>query len=338
MEIMTILETLNRCHSPSGEERAISERILEYAAPFADDCRTDAMGNLIVHKKGTGPRVMVAAHMDSVGLVVTHVDEKGFLRFGTVGGLDAFDLPHIQVRFRSGLQGVVGLDEKREDKDKVSVKNMYIDIGAADRADALRYVKPGDTAVFLGRQFTIGDKIVAPYLDNHVSCAVLLDVLSKMKPGGNDAYFVFTAQEEVGLRGAGPAAYAVEPEYCLVVDVTDCCDTPNSENGGTGRLGGGAAVKVMDHAAICHPQMVQALLALAAENRIPCQRDVMLSGGTDAGAIHTSRAGVRTGGISIPCRYVHTPAEMVSQSDVKACADLLLAYVESDLTQENKTV
>lgn len=331
MEIMTILENLNRCHSPSGEEKTVCEVIREYAAPFADDYRTDALGNLIIHHQGGGKKVMVSAHMDTVGLIITYIDENGFLSFSKVGGVEAKDIMHHVVRFRSGLQGIVAQKESSVSKDKIGFQDLYIDIGAKDRKDAERVVKPGDTAIFIGRLFTIGDMIVSPYLDNRVSCAVLLDVLSKLENRNNDVYFVFSAQEEVGLRGAKTASYQIRPDYAVVVDVTECDDMPGSAHTATARLRGGAGIKIMDRSFFSHPDTVSRLSALAKKKKIAVQKDLMTDGGTDGGAIHTAGEGVITGGISIPCRYVHTAEEIVCNSDVKAAAALLQAYLESDL-------
>ena len=194
-------------------------------------------------------------------------------------------------------------------------------------------VQVGDTAVYDTAIFLSGDKVVSPYLDNRISCAVLLRVLEELDACPNDLYLVFSAQEEVGLRGARTAAWSIDPDYALAVDVTDVDDTPGSEKLGTVRLGQGAAVKVMDRSVICHPQLVETLERLAAEREIPVQRDIMRGGGTDAGAIHTTRMGVLTGGVSVPCRYIHTPTEMSDLGDAEACVKLLAAFAQEELTQ-----
>jgi endoglucanase len=174
-------------------------------------------------------------------------------------------------------------------------------------------------------------RVISPYLDNRISCLVLLMAMEKLGTVENDLYFVFTAQEEVGIRGAKTAAWAIDPDYGIAVDVTAADDEPGSKHLVSSVLGGGAAVKVMDSSVICHPQMVDKLMSLAEEKGIKAQRDVIRAGGTDAGAIHLSRAGVYTGGISIPCRYIHTPTEMVDKGDVKACADLVAAFALAEL-------
>ena len=177
----------------------------------------------------------------------------------------------------------------------------------------------------------MGDKAVSPYMDNRIACVILLAALEQMKSGENDVYFVFTVQEEVGLRGARTASYSVAPDYGVAVDVTDVDDTPGSEKYGTVQLGKGAAIKVMDSSVICHPEVVSKLELLAKEGNIPAQKDILRAGGTDAGAMHVSRMGVRTGGISIPCRYIHTPVETVDMTDVSNCVKLVAAFADAKL-------
>lgn len=330
MDILETLQTLNACHGPAGDEGQIADSIEALARPYADELYRDAMGNLIVHKKGSGPRVMFAAHMDSIGFIVTHIDENGFLRFGKLGGLRPYSSLHTPVRFKNGVKGVIAADCAAELK-SLTLNDLYIDIGAKDRAEAQALVKLGDTAVFDAPAWTAGERIVSPYLDNRISCVVLLLALEKLKGGHNDLFFVFTVQEELGLRGAKPAAYGIDPKYGVAVDVTVSDDELNAKHSGSSTAGGGAAVKIMDSSVICHPQMVSRLCALAEEKGISYQRDVIRAGGTDAGAIHNTRCGVYTGGVSVPCRYVHSPVEMVDRRDVEASAVLIAAFADYPL-------
>ncbi len=325
MDILATLQALNACHGPAGDERAVAEAICSLAAPYSDEQWFDTMGNLIVHKKGNGPKIMFAAHMDSIGMIVTHIEENGFLRIGKVGGLDLNALLYIPVRFANGIRGCIGMDESADVK-KLAIEDLFIDIGAHSREEAESKVHIGDTAVFDSPAFTVGDRLVSPYLDNRISCLVQLGALESLKNSDNDLYFVFTTQEEVGLRGAKTAAYAIDPDYAVAIDVTVSDDEPGAKHFGSSVLGKGAAIKVMDNSVICHPQMVAKLTDLAKENQVAYQADVIRAGGTDAGAIHVSRAGVYTGGISIPCRYIHTPTEMVQISDVEACIQLTCAF------------
>ena len=331
MDILSMMQKLDACHGISGNEKAISAVLSELAAPYVDECTTDVLGNLICRKKGRGPKVMFAAHMDSIGLMVTHIGEEGFLRVGTVGGVRPANILHSMVRFSNGTLGAVST--QAEDLSKLKADDLYLDIGAKDRAEAERLVSIGDTAAYVGDVVPMGNRLVSPYLDDRIGCLVLLMAMEQIKESSNDLYFVFTVQEEVGLRGAKPAAYGIDPDYGIAVDVTGSDDTPGSKHGCSAKLGGGAGVKVMDASVICHPEMVKRLNQLAREQDISVQPDVPRTGGTDAGAIHISRVGVLTGGISIPCRYIHSPAEMVERSDVEACARLAAAFAMSGLPE-----
>ena len=328
MEIAELLKELIPAHGPSGDEGGIRERIARLARPNADEVTEDALGSLIVHKRGPGPRVMFAAHMDSIGFIVTHIEKEGFLRTGRLGGLSAKEAAYAPVRFQNGVRGVF-VPEEKADFGKLRLDQCFLDIGARDEAEARTLVQVGDTAVYDGPVRIQGSRVTAPYLDDRIACAVLLAALERVPQPACDLYLVFTVQEEVGLRGARTAAWQVEPEVGIAVDVTDVDDTPGSEKGGTVRLGGGAAVKVMDSSVICHPKVVARLEELAQAQGIPVQRDIMRSGGTDAGAIHTARMGARTGGISIPCRYIHTPAETADLGDAEQCVRLAAALIQS---------
>ena len=330
MELFDLIQTLTAAHGPSGNEGGVREVIARLAAPYAQEITTDTLGNLIVHKPGQGPKVMLCAHMDSIGFIVTHVEEEGFLRVGKLGGVAPVEALYTPVRFQNGVRGVFVKEEKAEDKG-LKLDGCYVDIGAKSREEALSMVQVGDTAVYDSPTFCNGDKVVSPYLDNRIACAILLKVLESLKETPNDLSLVFTAQEEVGLRGARTAAWSIAPDWALAVDVTDVDDTPGTERCGTVQLGKGAAVKVMDSSVICHPQVVQTLERLAKEQNIPVQRDIMRAGGTDAGAVQAARLGVLTGGVSVPCRYIHTPVEMASLEDAQRCVQLLSAFVTSAL-------
>ena len=326
MDYLEMIRALNACHGPAGDEREIMEAIRAMAEPYADECIIDTIGNLIVRKKGSGPRVMFAAHMDSIGVIVTHIDEKGYLSFGKLGGVRPENLLHTPVRFKNGVRGLVSLRGDKEWKE-MSLNDLFIDIGAKDEAEAKSLVQPGDTAVFDFPAHAAGRRLFGPYLDDRISCAAMLEALSMIRTYTSDLYFVFTVQEELGHRGSKPAAFSIDPDFGIAVDVT-LADELEAKPKGSAFLGGGAAVKVMDNSVICHPDVVEKLEALAVERNISYQKDIVVTGGTDAGEIHISRAGVRTGGISIPCRYLHSPVEMVDTFDVSAAAKLIAAFAE----------
>ncbi|HPF19020.1 MAG: M42 family metallopeptidase [Bacillota bacterium] len=330
MDILTALQELNACHAPSGEEKEIRDCIQRMTLDRVDETHVDALGNLILHKKGTGPKLLFAAHMDSIGLMVTHIEKEGFLRFGCIGGLPAENILYTPVRFLSGIRGTI-VPDQAADRSKLTLDDLYVDIGAKDEQEAAEQVRIGDTAVYDTPLNLLGSRLLSPYLDNRISCLALLKAMESIDKSPNDLYFVFTVQEEPGLRGAKPAAFAIDPDYAVVCDVTPAGDQPGSKHYGSSRLGGGAAIKVMDTSVICHPEMVDRLKALAEKNGITAQNDVIVKGGTDAGPLHISRSGVLTGGVSVPCRYIHTPQEMADLRDVESCAALLSAFAESAL-------
>ncbi len=328
MDTFELISKLTAVFGPSGQEKGIAQVISDLARPFADEITTDPLGNLIVRKKGSGPKLMLAAHMDSIGLVVTYFEEDGTLRFGKIGGVNAKDIRNAPIRFENGSLGTVKIHGKAEEE-KLTLDDLYLDIGAASREEAQRMVRLGDTAVYATTAGRAGNRVISPYLDNRVSCTVLLKVLEKLKKSEYDLYLVFTVQEELGLRGAKTATYGIDPDLAIAVDVTGAYDYPGAPKTGSAVLGGGAAIKVMDTSVICHPEMVKQLAALAQEKGIHAQQDVLTRGGTDAGAIYQSREGVVTGGISIPCRYSHTPTSIVDLGDVEACIELVAAFIET---------
>lgn len=329
MELTEILCMLDSAHGPSGDEGDIRAVIHQLARPWADEITSDVMGNLVARKKGSGPKVMFAAHMDSIGFIVTHIEKEGFLRVGKLGGISPKDVLNTPVRFKNGVRGVLVAEEKAEDK--LKLEDCYLDIGARDEEQARSLVQVGDTAVYDTAVTEVNGRVISPYLDDRIACAILLKAMEQVGPCENDLYFVFTVQEEVGTRGAKTAAWSVDPDYGIAVDVTDVDDTPGSAKYGTCKLGRGAAVKVMDSSVICHPEVVKALEQCAQDKGIAVQRDIIRAGGTDAGPIHVNRTGVRTGGISIPCRYIHTPTEMADLADVQSCVDLTVAFAQAKL-------
>lgn len=321
---MELLKELTEIYGPSGREDKIREFIKKKVSPYADETETDILGNLIVHKKGTGKKIMLAAHMDEIGIIVTFIDNNGFLRFSGVGGLNRQDILYKRVCFENGVIGVVGTE--KDNKDKL-ISKMFIDIGAENKEEAEKMVAVGDMASFAGEFKKSGNAVISKALDNRAGCYVLIEALKHVETN-NDLYFVFTVQEEVGLRGAKTSAYGIEPDFAVAIDVTDTGDTPNAEDMAV-KLGKGAAIKVMDSSVLCDSGIRTALIECAKENNIPYQLEVMTDGGTDAGAIAVARAGIKTGGISIPTRYIHSPSEMANIGDIENCVSLLTKYINN---------
>lgn len=313
---------------PSGREDDVREVIGAMAGDLCDDIQTDALGNLIGRKKGTAEdkkKIMFAAHMDSIGVVATFIDEKGFIRFSQVGGLSWSDLINIQIRFANGTRGVISFEEKTPWRE-MTQGNLFIDIGAKDKEDAERMVRVGDFAVFEAQPFTQNGVLCGPYLDNRIGCVTLLLAMEQLpETVPNDVYFVFTAQEEVGLRGAGPAAYVIQPDLAIAVDVTDTGDLPEQKYPMACEMGKGPAVKIMDSSVICSPEVVKLLDDTAKALDIPTQHEILKFGGTDTAMLQKTRMGALAGAVSIPTRYIHSPSEMCSEADVENAAKLLAA-------------
>ena len=326
-----LLKKLAETFGPAGNEAQIRDVIREKVKGFVDEVETDAMGNLIAIRKGHGPRVMVAAHMDEIGVIVTHIDEKGFLRFSNIGGVSPFVLLGQKVIFANGTVGSCGMENLSEMKD-LKLNKMFIDIGATDRDSASKKVSIGDIGGLYGEAHFVGDKVIAKSLDNRSGCAVLIKTLENLAERDihNQIYAVFTVQEEVGLRGAKIAAYRVNPDIGFAVDVTRTGDTPESPAMAV-KLGGGPTIKVKDSVVLTHPLVRQFMIDIAEKKDIPYQLEVLERGGTDTGPIHLTREGVPSGAISIPARYIHTPSEMADLNDIENAVKFLVAILESEL-------
>ncbi len=326
-KVFDLWKEVGGAFGPSGREDAVRETIAGIVGAYIDDITTDALGNLICRKKGTGKKVLFAAHMDSIGVVATYIDEHGFIRFSQVGGLYYADLVNITVRFANGTRGVISYEEKTPMKD-MTLAHMFIDIGAKNAEEARKLVQIGDFAVFEAPRFEQNGVLCGPYLDNRIGCVTLLLMMEQLAETEteNDLYFVFTAQEEVGLRGAGAAAFAVDPDVAIAVDVTDTGDLPEMKTPMAVELGKGPTVKVMDRSVICSPAVCADLEKAASLLGIPTQREILQCGGTDTSALQKARAGVAAGAVSIPTRYIHSPSEMCVVSDVEQAAALLAKF------------
>jgi len=313
---MELIKKLTAVDSPSGREQKIRDVIYNEVKDLCDEIKTDALGNLIVRKGSGGTKIALAAHMDEIGVVITFKDEKGFYRFAPVGGLDTKNLVYRRVRFSDGTVGVIGIEDNAE---KNEISKMYIDAG--DGAE----INVGDMACFCGEFSESGNKIISKALDNRIGCYVLIEALKKLQNTKNEITFIFTVQEEVGLRGAKTAGFNLDSDYAIAVDVTDTGDTPECAPMAV-KLGAGAAIKIMDRSVICHSEVRELLINKAKDNKIPYQLEILTAGGTDAGAVHVSGSGIKTGGISIPTRYIHSPSEMCDMRDVKSAIDLIVTF------------
>jgi len=324
-----LLKKLLETFSPSGNEETIREIIREEIKDYVDDIKVDALGNLIGIKKGQGKKIMVASHMDEIGIMVTNIDDNGFLRFTNIGGVSPFTALYQRVMFADGTMGVVGMEKVDEMKD-LNLSKMFIDIGACSKEEAMKKVNVGDVACFYAPFIQDGDYIMSKALDDRIGCYVSIEAMKALKDCPNEVYFVFTVQEEVGLRGAKTAAYGVDPDMGIALDVTTTGDTPKAKTMDV-KMGKGTAIKVKDSSVLAHPEVKKLMVETAKENNIPYQLEVLEAGGTDSGAIHITRSGVPSGVISVPCRYVHSPSEMVSVKDVESSIELLVKVLQGSI-------
>ncbi|MGI6633515.1 MAG: M42 family metallopeptidase [Bacillota bacterium] len=326
-----LIKKLTEAFGPSGAEDNIREVIRKEVEPYVDEISVDALGNLIARKKGTGgKKVILDGHMDEIGLMVTHIDDNGFLRFGNIGGVSPFVALGQRVYFENGTMGVIG-SERVDDPKNLKLEKLYIDIGAKDKKDAESKVQVGTSCAFHQTFIDLGDRVVAKAMDDRVACAIIIEVLRRLEKTDNDIYAVFATQEEVGLRGARAAAYGISPDVGIALDVTRTGDTPKGVTMDVA-LGKGAAIKVKDSSLICHPALKNYMVKIAEEKGIQYQMEVLEAGGTDSGAIQMTKSGIPAGVISIPCRYIHSPGEMVDIGDVEACVQLAKALCESPLS------
>lgn len=327
--MLDTMETLCCLDGVSGVEDEIREYILECVMPFADEIRTDAMGNLMVFKKGAcvpKQRVMLAAHMDEVGLIITEITEDGYLRFDAVGGIDRRVL--IGKRVFVGpvrTMGVIGskaihLTTSEQRKTLPKISEMYIDIGARDKAEAESMVQLGDTAAFDDSVIRFGDGYIkAKAIDDRVGCAAMLELIESQLPC--DCWFSFTVQEEVGCRGAGIAARSIQPDVALILEGTTAADIPGVSGADrVCQLGKGVVIPYMDKGTIYDRELYRTLCRLADENQIVWQTKSRVSGGTDASAVQRSGAGARVATISVAVRNIHSPACVVKAEE---CQDQL---------------
>lgn len=337
LNILELQQQLTAVALPSGFEAPQAALLESLARPLVDDIRRDAIGNLYCHKKGPGKKLMFIAHMDVIGFLITFVDDRGFLRFEPIGGHTPAALVGAAVRLESGACGTVRADATadvtRHDWQAVDIHDLYIDIGACDRAEAEEKAPIGSVAVFDAQPVEAAEgTLLTPYADDLSACIALLRAMELLKDGHpeNDLTFVFSVQEEVGLRGAKPAAWTVQPDLAIALDVTATGDTPGEQDGQRMQvsLGHGPTVKIKDSGVECDRQAVEHLRRAAADANIVWQDEILLAGSTDTAVVQKTRSGILSGCISIPCRNIHTPGEIVSLTDVEQAAVLVAAAAQ----------
>ena len=333
---MELLKTLSEAHGISGYEAPVRQVIVDALKDHVDTIDVDHLGNVIAHKKGDGPVVLVAGHMDEIGFLVSHIEEAGFLRIQPVGGFDPVTLvaQRVDVHTKDGLlPGCIGrkpihilTDEER--KKPVKLEDLFVDVGMSGETVAEK-VSVGDVVTLRQSYIEYGDVVSGKALDDRLGVYVAIEAMKKAKKLDCDLYLVATTQEEVGLRGAHVSGYSINPDIAIALDVCIAADTAGvPDNRQVSKQGGGTAITLKDARGVWHPLLVKALRELAEERKIPYQIVVPGRGGTDAAALQLAREGSAAMALCIPTRYVHSVVETVHVKDIEATIDLLAAFFE----------
>lgn len=350
--LYSLLKKLTEAIGPSGYEDSIRDIVIDELKSYADSLWVDSLGNVIAVKKGSrgSARLMIAAHMDEIGLIISYIDERGFLRFQPIGGVSERTLlgQRIVIKTFNGniVRGVIGtkpphIMKPEEMKQVPDGKDLYIDIGVSSRAEVERLgITIGNIAVFERDLTTLGtsDVIVGKALDDRVGVAAMIEAFKAIDGNDVDVYAVATVQEEVGLKGARVAAYSISPHIALALDVTVASDVAGvSEQDWITQLGKGPAIKVVDGRAasglIAHPAVRNKLIEIAKQYGIPYQLEVLHGGTTDASIIALNKEGVPAATISIPTRYIHSPAEIANLNDIVMASKLTMLFA-TNITSE----
>ena len=327
---MVLLKKLCAADGISGDEKDIRDIIISEIDGYAD-VKTDNLGNIIAFKKGRKRAVgklMISAHMDEVGFIVTDITDDGLIKFDEVGGIDRRVLPGRNVVINRKVNGVIGvtpvhLCDKDEQTRIPSYSDMYIDIGAESREEAEKYVSVGDSVAFKSVYRENDDGIFSKALDDRVGCRIMIDMIKSELE--YDTFFAFVVQEEVGLHGAKAAAFTVAPDYSIVLESTTAADVPDvARTKQVCNVGEGAVIGYMDRRTIYDRGLIEKCLELSEKHGIPMQFKRAVAGGNDAGAIHDSRGGVRTIAVSLPCRYLHAQLSYISKKDYNSVSRLAI--------------
>jgi len=326
-----LIKKLVEAYGPSGFEDQVRELVLAEVKPFVDSTHVDAMGNLIAVKNGdgTGVKVMIAAHMDEIGLMVTHITKEGFARFTNIGGIRPHTLLGSRVQFADGRVGVVYSDRIKDNGRVYGLDKHYIDVGATSREDCP--ISVGDAVGFKRPFLAQGSRLTAKSMDDRIGCVIAIEAIKQLQSTPHEVHFVFSVQEEVGTRGAEAAANGIDPDVGISLDVTLTGDVPEATPMAI-NLGDGTAIKVKDSGMISHVGLVKLMRQRAEAANIPYQLEVLSGGTTDARPMQISNAGCAAGCISIPCRYVHSQSETVDANDVENSVKLLVEILSKPIS------
>lgn len=329
-----LFEQLTQLFGPSGYETAVRKFIKEEIKDYADEIIEDAIGNLIVLKKGYGEKkkkIMLSGHTDEIGVQVIKIEENGMIMVKSLGCSWIYTAYQSRVQFRNKTVGVIASRVRPQNlEDKFT--NLYVDIGLSKKEEVLKYVDVGDVAVYMGSYETLpGENITAKAIDDRVGCYMMIETLKRVKQAYHDVYYVFAVQEEVGCRGSKVTAERIKPDLGIAVDVTPGHDRPGDLEG-SNTLGIGTAIKISDTSVICDEELNALLFQICKEKDIPFQKEVIYVGGTDASSMNLSGYGVKAGAISVVTRYTHGPNAIVSLNDIEASIRLLSELVNTELT------
>ncbi|ACX72847.1 Cellulase [Methanocaldococcus vulcanius M7] len=345
MSVVEYLKKLSRCHGISGREDNVREVMKKELEKYCDSIEIDKFGNLIAKRGNSGKKIMIAAHMDEIGLMVKYIDDNGFLKFTKIGGIYDPTILNQKVVVHGNKGDIIGVlgskpphKMKEEERNKlIKYEDMFIDIGAESRDEAIEMgVEIGSWVSFLSEVYELGkNRLTGKAFDDRVGCAVLLEVMKRLSEEEIDCqvYAVGTVQEEVGLKGAKVSAFKINPDVAIALDVTIAGDHPGiKKEDAPVDLGKGAVVGIVDASGrglIAHPKVLEMVKFVAKEYNIEVQWEVGEGGTTDATAIHLTREGIPTGVISVPARYIHTPVEVIDKRDLEKTVELVYQCIKN---------
>lgn len=326
-----LIRKLSEAYGPSGREDGLRQIVRSELRGLSDYISEDPLGNLhavIKQKARSGRRIMLAAPMDEAGILISHVDDLGFLRFAPLGPIDPLHCVGARMRFADGRAGVIGLEPRHDGSEMPTPRQLFVDVGASDRASCT--FKPGDAAVFDRPLAEVGGRLVGKALGNRTAVAVLIETLRHLKRTPHEVQFVFSVQEQVGSRGVRTAAYGLEPEVGLTLSAAPSTDIPRGIPAAIA-LGRGPVIRAREGQAVSDPRIVDWIVTRAGEARLPHQLGVFDTSNSMPEALQISRAGVVTAGLGLPCRYMYTASEMVDLADAENAVKLLLSVLASPL-------
>jgi len=327
-KLKELIKKITELYGPSGREDQVRDFIKEQIKDHVDDIKTDKLGNLIATKKGnSGKTILFDAHMDEIGVVVTHILDKGFLKVEQVGGQNPVNLIGSRLIFngRIGVVGVEGESEKelKDNYKNLSLDNIFVDIGVSSKEEAEKIAPIGTFGTFAEGFVDYGNYCMSKAMDDRIGCAILIETIKNMKDNQHTVLFAFTVQEEVGLVGSFVSTFDYEVNRAIAIDVTDSLDTPKALKRMSMALGKGPCIKIKDNLSVSDREVVEWIKNAALANNIPYQFEVLTFGGTNAAGYQRTKSGIPSGTISIPTRYIHSPHEMLSYSDVENTVKLL---------------